>query len=206
MYVRYRAATTYNHYYISHNCCRWYNHEKNARMDPLVHKTWQAMFLTSNKTVVRSMSAEQGYEAVWDERDDLLLKHVAVITRINQDTHKEFWCTHMNVLHASTYAVPYAWDAQILKSKVSALIALLMHVWVQGRHFLGYHYGSNTLYADDASELAWTDVMHIRQTISKNTWMFAYEQGDVIMLDNHRIAHGRTPWYDGKRSVMVAYH
>jgi hypothetical protein len=170
-----------------------------------VHKTWQAMFLTENRSQIVSMAASQGYTATWDEKDDLLLRHEAVVTRVNKDSGREFWCTHFNVLHAKTYAVPYAWDAQLLNSKTSALVALIMHVLVQGRHLLGYHFGSNTLYADDNSEMKWSDAMHIRQTISRNTWMFAYERGDVVMLDNHRIAHGRTPWYSGYRSVMVAY-
>lgn len=164
------------------------------------------MFLTSDKDVVKKMAADQGYNASWDELDDLLLKHIAVINRVNKATGEEFWCTHFNVLHAATVAVPYAWDAQLLNSKKSALIALLFHYWVQGRKALGYHYGANTLYADDESELLWDEAMHIRQTISKNTWIYDYQQGDVVMLDNHRLAHGRTPWYEGERSVLVAYH
>jgi alpha-ketoglutarate-dependent taurine dioxygenase len=185
---------------------RWYRDESNYAIDPLVHKSWQSMFLTSNKTLVTAMAYEQGYVASWDDKNDLLLKHIAVIARVNEKTQREFWCTHYNVLHAATYAIPYAWDAQILNSKKSAFIAILMHLWVQGRHMLGYHYGSNTLYADNETDLSWDDAMHIRRVIANSTWMFAYEKGDVVMLDNHRIAHGRTPWYTGKRSVMVAYH
>jgi alpha-ketoglutarate-dependent taurine dioxygenase len=184
---------------------RWYRHEKNRPMDPLVHKTWQAMFLTSDKEAIVRRAYEQGFNASWDEYDDLLLQHEAVITRTHSVTGKDFWCTHFNVLHASTVAVPYAWDAQILRSKVSALVAMLFHVVVQGRHALGYHYGANVLYLDDGSEFSWDEAMHIREVISRNTWMFAYEKNDMVMLDNHRIAHGRTPWFQGARSVMVAY-
>jgi alpha-ketoglutarate-dependent taurine dioxygenase len=187
---------------------RWYRHEKNPANDPLVHKTWQAMFLTDNKTVVREMALAQGYNPTWDEKDDLLLKHQAIVTRTNKQTGREFWCTHFNVLHAQTVAVPYAWDAQLLRSKTSALIALIFHLVVNGRHLLGYHYGANTLYGngETESEMEWDEAMHIREIISKNTWIFDYEQGDVVMLDNHRLAHGRTPWFTGKRSVLVAYH
>jgi hypothetical protein len=163
------------------------------------------MFLTSDKETVARLSAEQGYHATWDEHDDLLLTHVAVMTRINAATAEEFWCTHLNVLHAATVAVPYAWDAQLLNSKKSALVALVVHLIVHGRKALGYHYGANTLYADDQSELEWAEAMHIREVISRNTWVYDYEQGDVVMLDNHRLAHGRTPWVEGERSVLVAY-
>ena len=166
----------------------------------------QSMFLTSDKEVVRKMASEQGYNATWDEKDDLLLKHTAVITRINKQTNTEFWCTHFNVLHASTVAIPYAWDAQILQSKSSALLALFFHFWVNGRKYFGYHYGANTLYNDDESEIEWDEALHIREVISKNTWIYDYKDDDVVMLDNHRLAHGRTPWFNGKRSVLVAYH
>ena len=184
---------------------RWYRHEGNPAVDPLVHKTWQAMFLTDNREDIIRRAAEQGFNASWDAKDDLLLQHEAVIARTHPSTGKDFWCTHFNVLHASTVAVPYAWDAQILNSKLSALVAFIFHVVVNGRHWLGYHYGANVLYADDASEVTWEEALHIRRVISQNTWMFAYEQHDMMQLDNHRLAHGRTPWFHGDRSVMVAY-
>ena len=184
---------------------RWYRHEKNRNVDPLVHKTWQAMFLTENRSQIVQMALDQGYRASWDDKDDLLLSHEAVITRKHSETGREFWCTHFNVLHAETFAVPFAWDAQIFQSKVSAFLTLFFHYYLMARHYFGYHYGANTLYADDGSGLLFEEAMHIRETISSQTWMFPYEQGDMLLIDNHRLAHGRTPWYNGKRSVMVAY-
>lgn len=184
---------------------RWYRHEKNYPIDPLVHKTWQAMFLTENRSQIVAMAAEQGYAASWDDRDDLVLRHEAVITRKHSETGREFWCTHLNVLEATTFSVPFAWDAQIFNSKLSALIALYFQVLLNIRSYLGYHYGANTMYADDSSNMLFEEVMHIRKTIMSNTWMFPYEKGDVLLIDNHRLAHGRTPFYGGKRSVMVAY-
>ena len=183
---------------------RWYRHEKNSPIDPLVHKTWQAMFLTENRSRIVDMAADQGYNASWDEKDDLLLRHKAVITRKHSETGREFWCTHLNVLHANSFAVPFAWDAQIFQSKVSAALTLFFHFLLKARVALGYHYGADTLYSD-GEEMPFEEAIHIRETISKNTWMFPYEQGDVLLIDNHRLAHGRTPWYNGKRSVMVAY-
>jgi alpha-ketoglutarate-dependent taurine dioxygenase len=183
---------------------RWYRHEKNSNRDPLVHKTWQAMFLTENRTRIVALAAAEGYTATWDARDDLLLRHEAIITRTHAETGREFWSMHLNVLHANTFAVPFAWDAQIFDSKVSALLSLFFHYYLMGRRLLGYHYGADTLYGDGI-EMPFEEALHIRKVISKNTWMFPYEQGDVLMLDNHRLAHGRTPWFEGRRSVMVAY-
>lgn len=184
---------------------RWYRHEKNFPIDPLVHKTWQAMFLTENRTEIIETAAGQGYRASWDEHDDLLLQHEAVITRTHTETGRVFWCTHLNVLEATTFAVPFAWDAQLFQSKISALLALTFHTLLNIRFAMGYHYGANVVYTDDLSFMPHEEVMHIRNTISRNAWMFPYEKGDVLLLDNHRLAHGRTPWYKGKRSVMVAY-
>jgi hypothetical protein len=163
------------------------------------------MFLTTNKTKIVEMSREQGYDASWDKNDDLLLQHIAVISRNHTRTGEEFWCTHFNVLQASTFAVPWAWDAQIFQSKKSALTALFIHLYLSLRWSLGYHPGSNTRFADDGSDFSWDEAMAIRRVIARHTWMFPYERGDVLALDNHRIAHGRTPWFEGKRSVLVAY-
>lgn len=184
---------------------RWYTNKGDRNYDPLKSKPWQDMFLTDNKTIAFEMAAKQEFNASWDASNNVLLRHYAVITRNNEATGRDFWCTHFNVLHAPTFSIPYAWDAQLLNSKFSVLAAWLLEIWVQGRRLLGYRYGHNTYWADDESEIEWDDAMNVRKLISRNTWSFPYERGDLVVLDNHRTAHGRTPWYKGKRSVLVAY-
>jgi len=43
---------------------------------------------------------------------------------------------------------------------------------------------------------------HIRQAYSQEETIFAWQEGDILMLDNMLVAHGRKP-YAGTRRVVV---
>mmetsp|Transcript_3279 Transcript_3279/g.5962 ORF Transcript_3279/g.5962 Transcript_3279/m.5962 type:complete len:432 (-) Transcript_3279:151-1446(-) len=186
---------------------RWYfNRDKGRKMDVLKTKSWQDMFDTTDKAVAESLAAKENFTVGWNENEEIRLTHDAVCVRNHQHTGDEYWSTHFNVLHGPTFAVPFAWSAQIFQSKQSAFMALIFHAIVMTRAWLGYGFGHNMLYGD-GSEIAWDDAMEIRRTISRQSWIYDHQIGDLVMLDNHRLAHGRTPWFSGDRTVLVAlYH
>jgi alpha-ketoglutarate-dependent taurine dioxygenase len=185
---------------------RYYNEDLGKLVDPLQHKSWQAMFLTSNKSVVEEMSRSEGFDPHWDESDNLLLTHRAVIYRNHNNTNEDYWSTHFNVLHAGTTTVPLAYAAQILDDSRALLPYFVLSWMIYIRHdILKQPYGHDMVYGDDESEMSWNDAMTIRKLIYKNTWIFDWKVGDMLILDNHRIAHGRMPFYGGSRKVYVAW-
>ncbi|RYG66439.1 hypothetical protein EON64_09760 [archaeon] len=185
---------------------RRYFNEQLGSVDPLQHKSWQAMFMTDNQSRVEEVAATQGFTASWDAGDNLLLTHPAVVKRTHESTGEEYWNTHLNVLHAATASAPLAYSAQILDRRL-ALIPYFYLSWLMYvRHdLLGYPYGSDMVYADDQSALSFEEAMSIRRLIYKNTWISDWHAGDVLILDNHRIAHGRMPYFSGDRKVYVAW-
>lgn len=186
---------------------RWYfNRDKGRKMDVLKTKSWQDMFDTTDRAVAESLAAKENFTVAWNDNGEIQLTHDAVCIRKHQHTGDEYWSTHFNVLHGPTFAVPFAWSAQIFQSKQSAFMALISHLIVTARAWLGYGYGHNMLYGD-GSEISLDEAMEIRRTISRQSWIYDHQIGDLVMLDNHRLAHGRTPWFDGDRTVLVAlYH
>lgn len=55
----------------------------------------------------------------------------------------------------------------------------------------------------DGSEIAQPTIEHIRQAYSDEEVVFDWFKGDVLLVDNWRVAHGRKP-FTGPRQVLVA--
>jgi len=43
----------------------------------------------------------------------------------------------------------------------------------------------------------------VREAYRKATVLFSWQPGDLLLLDNMQVAHGRTP-YTGNRKILVA--
>ena len=153
------------------------------------------------------MSLEKGFNTTWAPSGDLLLSHLAKIYRIHEETGDKYLNLHFNVLHGNSFIVPFLWSAQIFHSRISAVLGFTIHTWIRIRSLLGYSYGHDMIYADDLTEVSFEDAMVLRRAISKTTWIYDHEEGDLVVLDNHRIAHGRSPYFSGNRRVLVSlYH
>lgn len=58
-------------------------------------------------------------------------------------------------------------------------------------------------YFGDGSEIPRATIEHIRSVIAAQETMFDWRQGDLLLVDNWRVAHGRKP-YSGDRKILVA--
>jgi hypothetical protein len=69
------------------------------------------------------------------------------------------------------------------------------------QEFGQYDLPSNTFFGDGGVIEA--DVMdEIREAFERETVMFPWQRGDLLVLDNMLVAHGRTP-YEGSRQILV---
>ena len=57
---------------------------------------------------------------------------------------------------------------------------------------------------EDGSDLSFWDVYHIVKSYWKNTELFSWQEGDIVILDNYRMGHGRLP-FTGERKVYIAF-
>ena len=55
----------------------------------------------------------------------------------------------------------------------------------------------------DGSPIPVEDIRHIQQALQAEEVVFPWQTGDVLLCDNHRVAHGRRP-FQGERRVLVA--
>jgi hypothetical protein len=55
----------------------------------------------------------------------------------------------------------------------------------------------------DGKEIAPEDLEHVRATFRRYQVSFPWQPGDVLLLDNMQVAHGRRP-FRGQRKVLTA--
>jgi hypothetical protein len=176
------------------------------------NKSWQEMFKTENRTLVEETALAQQFTPSWQSSSDgsaheLILRHPQKVIRTHSITKEPYWATHFNVFDSETFEIPSAWSAQLFESKQSMLLAWFIKIASKILHgWLGFPYEHNMFYADTQTPIDFETTMEIRRTIARQTWIFDWQQGDLMMLDNHRMAHGRSPWWKGERRVFVAWN
>lgn len=183
-----------------------------ASLDPFTTKSWQSMFYTHDTEVVKQKCKDQGFVATWTKQTEdgtpygtLKLDHVMDATRINPKTGDEIWHNHMNVLHITAHTAEHAFSAQYLRSweQLAYHYAFEAYVVVM-RFWLGdERLGQQTTH-EGAEPMLESDVDHMRQMTWKNTRLEKHQKGDLVMLDNYRVAHARQP-YSGDRSILTTW-
>jgi alpha-ketoglutarate-dependent taurine dioxygenase len=75
------------------------------------------------------------------------------------------------------------------------------------RQFLSESFRSDAMpfqtYYGDGTPIAPADAQHIMSAYLKRRVVFSWQQGDLLVLDNMTIAHGRSP-FTGTREVLTA--
>ncbi len=142
---------------------------------------WQEVFQTEDQDEVEAYCDSHAIRYEWKGGDRLRTYSVRPAVYMLPNTGERVWFNHAAFYHYTSLD-PAVRDA-------------LMGEYSQEE--LPY----NTFYGD-GTPIAPEDVEHIREVIEKETLAFPWQPGDVTMLDNMAIAHGREP-YQGNRKVIV---
>jgi alpha-ketoglutarate-dependent taurine dioxygenase len=143
--------------------------------------TWQSVFQTEDKSAVDAYCRDAGIEAEW--RGDRLRTRQArqAVTR-HPMTGEMVWFNHAAFFHVST----------LEPSTREVLLAGLEEEDLP-----------NNTYYGDGSPIEPSVLDEIREAYRTETVSFAWQEGDILMLDNMLVAHGRNP-YSGPRKILVA--
>lgn len=142
---------------------------------------WQAAFQTSKKSQVEEYCRAAGIRYEW--KGDNRLRTFAARAAIMKHprTGQEVWFNHATFFHISTLA-PTIREALLTEFR---------------REDLPY----NTYYGD-GTELEPAVLECLRDAYRAESASFRWEKGDVLMVDNMLVAHGRMP-FSGPRKVLV---
>lgn len=142
---------------------------------------WQTVFQTTEKAKVEEYCRGNGIEVEWKSNDQLKTWAIRPAVVKHPRTGADLWFNHATFFHVSTLApeVREVFLATINEEDLP----------------------TNTYYGD-GSPIEPETLDELRRIYDEETVSFPWQEGDILMLDNMRVAHGRAP-YDGPRQILV---
>jgi alpha-ketoglutarate-dependent taurine dioxygenase len=144
--------------------------------------TWQDSFQTGDRREVETYCRGHDIEFEWRGGGVLATRQTWPAIRRNPRTGTLVWFSHAAFFHASSY------HRDVMQGLVEAC----------GPEELPY----DTCFGD-GTPISAQAVETIRAAIEAETDRFSWREGDVLMIDNMAVGHGRAP-YTGERRILVA--
>lgn len=142
---------------------------------------WQDVFQTADAAEVEAYCRDNAIEVEWKAGQRLRTRQVRAALAVHPRSGEPVWFNHAAFFHVSSLEPAIR----------TALLAELDEADLP----YNTYYGDGTPIESAALE-------QIRQAYRDETVRFAWQRGDVLLLDNMTIAHGRDP-YRGERRIIV---
>jgi len=147
-----------------------------------VDMSWQDAFQTTDRSVVEEYCRQAGMTAEWRDGDRLRTRAVRHAVMTHPQTGEVVWFNHAHMFHCSN-----------LPDEVRE--ALL-------EQFREDELPRNAFYGD-GTPIESSVLEAVRQTYLEASLLFPWQKGDVMLLDNFLVAHGREP-FSGPRRILVS--
>lgn len=142
---------------------------------------WQDVFQTDNKADVEAYCHSAGIQFEWKDGDRLRTTQVCQAVATHPKTGAPVWFNQAHLFHVS--ALPTEVRSALLAS------------------FAEEDLPRNTYYGD-GTPLEPEVLDTIRRAYDEETILFPWQEGDILVLDNMLVAHGRAP-FAGPRKTIV---
>ena len=142
---------------------------------------WQTVFQTSDKAEIEAYCRQTGYDFEWLENNTLRIRRVAPAIVKHPNLGIPLWFNHATFFHVSTLE-PATRDA-------------LLNLYDEANL-------PNNTYYGDGSSIEPETLDELRQAYEQETISFPWQKGDLLMLDNMVIAHGRAS-FTGPRKILT---
>jgi alpha-ketoglutarate-dependent taurine dioxygenase len=147
---------------------------------PHVGLSWREAFQTDDRAEVERYCADNDIELTWGEDETLSTRQRRPVSAVHPNTGEMTWFNHLTFFNVSTLG-PMVAEAMLLMGKENL--------------------PNNTYYGDGADiEPAVLD--ELRAAYEAETVVIPWQEGDIMMLDNMLVAHGREP-YTPPRQIVV---
>jgi alpha-ketoglutarate-dependent taurine dioxygenase len=143
---------------------------------------WQTTFQTESRSDVERACREMGIECEWGADDGLRTRQVCQGLARHPQTDEELWFNQAHLFHVSALGP----DTRRSMLRVFGEPGLPRHA-----------------YLGDGTRIEERWLGQIRRAFDAEMVTFSWQRGDVLLLDNMQVAHGRMP-YTGTRRVLAA--
>jgi alpha-ketoglutarate-dependent taurine dioxygenase len=147
-----------------------------------VDMTWREAFQTDERTAVEAYCRSAGMEVEWRSDDRLRTRAVRQAVVTYPRTGDVLWFNHAHLFHVSS-----------LEPAVRAALC---------EDFGDDELPRNALYGD-GTPIEDSVLDEIRDLYERTAVRFPWQKGDVLLVDNFLVSHGREPFV-GARSILVA--
>jgi len=142
---------------------------------------WQEVFQTNDKRDVEGFCKQNGIQFDWIGEHGLQTKQLRPATLPHPRTGKQLWFNQAHLFHPSS----------LKQAGGESVISVLGE----------FRLPRNVLFGD-GEKIADEIFVEIRAALKKNMISFNWNQGDLLLLDNMRYAHGRNS-FKGNRRVLT---
>jgi len=143
---------------------------------------WQKVFQTEDRAQVDAYCQRVGIQVEWLGGNRMRTRSVRPAVMQHPETKETVWFNQAHLFHVSN-----------LGPQMSAAMRMV---------FKEHELPRNSLYGD-GTPISDAELEEVREAYRKTTFAFPWQAGDVMMLDNMLVTHGRTP-FAGTRRVVVA--
>jgi alpha-ketoglutarate-dependent taurine dioxygenase len=145
--------------------------------------SWETVFNTTDKSSVENYCRENHVEYEWIDETRLRTRHVRQAIAKHPRTGQSVWFNQAHIHNILNFPAEFR----------EALLSM-----VESKEF---PLDINCVYGD-GSPIEASVLEEIRDVYAQSTISFPWLSGDVLMLDNMLISHGRNP-FSGPRKVVV---
>lgn len=156
--------------------------------------TWSTAFGTSDRGEMEKIAQRNGWRMKWAQDGGLEITHgPSPVTLKHRVTGEKVWFNQAHLLHKSVAP----WTSDWLGSSPSEIAeARALEPLIKDRFY--YH----STHAD-GTEISLSDIDCIKRVVTEEKVLFDWKRGDVMLIDNKLVAHGREP-YQPPRTIFAA--
>lgn len=176
-----------------------------SRLDPWQLKGWPDVFGTTDRAEVEAIAAREGTRCEWRPDGGVRLVREQPAWIAHPETGDRIWFNHCQVFHGDAARHEYRRIARRRLQARSVGVAALLETLtaVRGVVKRPEDYATHCTYGD-GTEIPSDHVAHLIDVFWDNMVFPRWRRGDLVMIDNFRVSHGRMP-FRGPREILVAF-